>query len=71
MPMLTVHGSVEQRRLGELVAVRAHATIEDIVRWGMTQQPAATIADIVKQDEFTLDIVVPCAGGAYLVYDTT
>ena len=62
---------------GERDALRAlienHVTLEDVIRWGERQAPPVAVADIVIQDEYTHDVVVPAPGdrGLYLVYDTT
>jgi short subunit fatty acids transporter len=53
-----------------LAVARTHRTLEDVVRWGLGLAPPVMIADVVVQDEYTHDVVVPVAA-AYLVYDTT
>ena len=45
--------------------------LEDVVRWGFAQQPPRTVEDVVVQDEFTHDVVMPWRDGSYLVFDTT
>jgi hypothetical protein len=52
-------------------ATAAHATLEDVVRWGLSQEPPRLVEQVVVQDEYTHDVVVSWAGGVYLVYDTT
>jgi hypothetical protein len=52
-------------------AVDGHRTLEDVVRWGLACVPPRIVADVVTQDEFTHDVVVPYGDGLYLVYDTT
>ena len=37
--------------------------------WFFARQPPLAPADIVQQDEFSFDILVPCYG-LYLAYDT-
>ena len=50
----------------------AHTTLERIVRWGYAQDPPVDILDVVVQDEFTHDVIVPTpAIGVVLVYDST
>ena len=46
-------------------------TLEDVVRWGVAQSPPVLVADVVVQDEYTHDVVVPYPGVGWLVYDTT
>jgi hypothetical protein len=45
--------------------------LEDVVRWGYSLMPARDIADVVVQDEFSHDVLLPWEGGLYLVFDTT
>lgn len=52
-------------------AVATQKTLEDVVRWGLSQAPPRLIERVVVQDEYTHDVVVGYAKGAYLVYDTT
>jgi hypothetical protein len=51
--------------------VTRHRTLEDVVRWGLAQSPPALIANVVVQDEYTHDVVVPHPSGVVLAYDTT
>jgi hypothetical protein len=46
-------------------------TLEDVVRDGLALTPARMVADIVTQDEYTHDVVLPFEGELYLVYDAT
>ena len=50
--------------------VATHTTLEKLLVWGMGQTPPVMIADIIAQDEFTNDILVPF-NDVFLVYDTT
>jgi hypothetical protein len=52
-------------------AVRTHRGLDDIFAWGRTQRPPVHPADVVKQDEFTHDVLVPFPSGRWLVYGTT
>jgi len=45
-------------------------TLADLMRWGFSQSPAVHITDIVTQDEYTHDVVLPFRD-AYLSFDTT
>jgi hypothetical protein len=51
--------------------VQGHQGLDDIFSWGRTQQPPILPADVVVQDEFSHDVIVPWAAHLYLVYDTT
>ncbi|MCP3144659.1 hypothetical protein [Pyxidicoccus xibeiensis] len=45
--------------------------LQDVVRWGFAHTPPRDVAEVVVQDEFTHDVVVPWEDGRYLVFDTT
>ena len=49
--------------------------LKDVMNWALSQ-PLGTftpqvVADVIVQDEFTHDVVVPWRDGLVLVYDTT
>ena len=46
-------------------------TLEAVLAWARRFEPPRRIAEIVTQDEFTHDVVLPYENGGYLVYDTT
>jgi hypothetical protein len=72
MHTLENRASLDADALAELeAAVASHHTLEDVVRWGLAHCPPRMIADVVVQDEFTHDVVVPCGGERFLVYDAT
>ena len=50
--------------------VAGQRTLEQVVRWGLAFSPPRLVADVVKQDEYTLDVVMPW-GAIFLVYDST
>ena len=45
--------------------------LEDVARWAFAQEPLAAIADVVIQDEYTHDVIVPWREGRWLVFGTT
>lgn len=49
----------------------AHRTLEEVVRWGLAHKPPLLLSDVVVQDEFTHDAVLPVRKGVVLVYDCT
>ena len=51
-------------------AFAACHTLADLMRWCERQQPRANIAEIVTQDEYTHDVLLPF-GPAFLAFDTT
>jgi hypothetical protein len=48
-----------------------HATLAELIRWGLAQEPPLLIADVVAQDEYTHDVIIPSGDGRWLVYDCT
>jgi hypothetical protein len=55
--------------------VEGHKTLKDVLDWGMGQPPGALlpriVSDVVVQDEYSHDVVVPWREGLVLVYATT
>ncbi|NVJ24222.1 hypothetical protein HUW62_23620 [Myxococcus sp. AM011] len=45
--------------------------LQDVVRWGFASTPPRDVTEVVVQDEFTHDVVLPWKDGGYLVFDTT
>ena len=58
--------------IGERVTALFHETrtLADLLRWTNAQRPIIRVLEIVTQDEFTHDVVVPF-GSAFLSFDTT
>jgi hypothetical protein len=70
--MIEVREGVTPELAEQLDAVvAAQKTLEDVVRWGLSQKPPRLVERVVVQDEYTHDVVVGWREGAYLVYDTT
>jgi hypothetical protein len=59
----------EREELAQVVA--RHEDLVDIFAWGRAQTPPVHPADLVKQDEFTHDVLVPFGRGRWLVYGAT
>jgi len=59
----------EHEALSEVVT--KHSGLDQIFAWGHTQSPPVHPADVIKQDEFTHDVLVPLPGDRWLVYGTT
>ena len=61
---------------GEVIA-RAEAalsqrrTLADVLTWAREQDPPRAVAEIVTQDEYTHDVVLPFDGSHFLVFDAT
>jgi len=52
-------------------AVAAQPTLVEVLRWGLAQVPPRVIAEVVVQDEYTHDVILPWRADLHLVYDTT
>ena len=59
----------ERQRLA--VAVAEQTTLGDVLEWGLAQKPIRQPEEIVTQDEYTHDVVIPLAPPLYLVYDVS
>ena len=53
------------------LGVADHATLERVLEWGGTQTPPRRVEEIITQDEFTHDVLVPLDNAQYLAYDVT
>ena len=55
--------------------LKNHRSLLDVIKWARKQPPGTLlpeiIADLVVQDEFTHDIVVPWRDGLFIVYGST
>ena len=66
------HAGLSEESLSALLAVVSkHQSLDQIFVWGRSQSPQVIPTDVVKQDEFTHDVLVPVPGGNWLVYGTT
>jgi len=49
--------------------------LKEMMAWALSQPKGkflpAVVSDVVVQDEFTHDVIVPLSDGVVLVYDTT
>ena len=52
-------------------ALMAHRSIKHALDWLVAHQPSLSFTDMVTQDEFSHDILVPYHDGLWLVYDCT
>lgn len=71
MSTVNDRAGLSPERLAALKTELARLTIlQDVIRWGFAQTPPSDVADVVIQDEFTHDVVLPWRD-VYLVFDTT
>ena len=55
--------------------ISAQESLSDVMAWALSSSPGrfipSVVADVIVQDEFTHDVIVPWRDGLVLVYDTT
>ena len=70
---LTDHASLPTAEAEDLARiVTQHRGLDEIFTWGRQQSPPVHPADVIKQDEFTHDVLVPLGrNDRWLVYGTT
>jgi hypothetical protein len=51
--------------------LQAHRTMERALAWFFTHSPPLAPEDLVAQDEFSYDLLVPFRDSLYLSYDTS
>ena len=65
-------GSIASRDVARFrIALRELRTLARVLEWLGVQEPARLAADIVTQDEYTHDVVVPWSERLVLVFDAT
>lgn len=70
------HAGLPSEQLASIESeIAGHRTLEQVLKWGLAQ-PADqviphVIADVVIQDEYSHDVIVPWRDGLILVYGTT
>ena len=45
--------------------------LENVIKWGLGQDPECSILEVVVQDEFCHDVVMSWKDGCFLAFDTT
>jgi len=69
-------GNVTSDLLDEIGSeISTQQNLQDAMRWALSQ-PKGTflpqvVAEVIIQDEFTHDVIIPRTDGLVLVYDTT
>ena len=75
--MLVVnHANLSSERLAEIEGeLSKHHNLSDVMRWAFAYPAGvfidSVVADVVVQDEFTHDVVIPWGDNLVFVYDTT
>lgn len=67
--------ALSSEQLSELEAlIPAQENLKDLMEWALANSTSfapQVVANVIVQDEFTHDVVVPWRDGLVLVYDTT
>lgn len=72
MTPLADHAGLELGERQRLKAAVARlATLEEVIRWGLGLPRPSVIADVVVQDEYSHDVVMPWGDDHHIVFDTT
>jgi hypothetical protein len=70
------HANLAPHTMAEIEALLPdQQNLKDVMNWALSHRVGTftpqVIADVIVQDEFTHDVVVPWREGLVLVYDTT
>jgi hypothetical protein len=69
---LSNRARLDDTRLARLAAeVGSHTTLERVLHWGLGYNPIRRVEEIVTQDEYTHDVLVPLTPPLYLAYDVS
>jgi len=71
MDIYTQESLAKSIRLKIQQEVTSHSSLEQVINWGLSQNPPKVFADTIQQDEFTIDVIIPYDDNLYLVYDVT
>ena len=73
MPIpITNRAQLSEAQVAKLAAeVGGQATLHDILDWGFGHKPVRRVEEIVTQDEYTHDVVLPYRDHRFIVYDAT
>ncbi len=73
---IVTHGTITTAAKERIEAeVSGQQNLKDMMTWALSQ-PSGTflqqvVSEVIVQDEFTHDVIVPRSDGLVLVYDTT
>ena len=70
------HANLDPEQIAKIgVELSEQHDLGDVMNWAMSQAKGtfipSVVADVIVQDEFTHDVIVPWRDGLVLVYDTT
>ncbi len=46
-------------------------TLDQLLNWGSRQEPPVRLEEVLAQDEYTHDVLVPWRDGQWLIFDST
>lgn len=74
--LIANHANLSSARLAAIESeLPEQRTLMEVLRWGLEKESGArlpeVIAEVIVQDEFTHDAIVPWRDGLVLVYGTT
>ncbi|QVL33756.1 hypothetical protein KIH39_07570 [Telmatocola sphagniphila] len=64
-------GLAEERFAPWRTLLRTQSSVKQILDWMFEHNPPLAPADLLAQDEFSHDLIVPVREGYWLVYDCT
>jgi hypothetical protein len=67
LELASIPGEIRRTMEREIHPLRS---LEQVVRWAFSRTPPSKVADVVVQDEYTHDVVIPWRE-VHLVFDTT
>jgi len=71
VPVVSV-GTIPSELVARVAAaLAARTTLADVLAWAREQTPVRQVSEIVTQDEYTHDVVLPFDGSHFLAFDAT
>lgn len=78
MPAMRIinHASLPEEEVARLEnELAGQENLNDVMRWALAQPKGifkpSVVSEVIVQDEFTHDVIIPYRDGLVLVYDTT
>ena len=73
---IVIHGSITDEVRAQIEAeLSGQHNLKDMMAWALSQGKSVLlpgiVSEVIVQDEFTHDVIVPRRDGLVLVYDTT
>lgn len=69
---VTFYGEIATKHRKHLTDVLSHHQgLNDAMYWGLEIEPQRMVAEVVTQDEYTLDVLMPYDDDLWIVYDAT